>query len=191
MLINKNFPNMATIADMMHVSAKHGAVENGEWIVKFAYHLRISVSKAQRLYKRHGNGMLYAPGGKIVTEDTPRTRGRFSALWGDYAIVYPDGSLVCHTRQQVGRVTRARKKAEIRKEQGLQKREAEQRSAERRTEQIFRDCQQRRHPKRQGRANTHADIGKYVNRHNVCLADREPRTAFTFIKFTENATKGL
>ncbi len=156
-----------------------------EWLVNFAYLLGMDLCKAQAVYKKYGNGYIYAKGG-FAMPDTPYTRRKMVANFGDCVIVESNGEMWVRTKAKIGE--RNRKRAVIAdkvERRRISRAEQEYREA-RRVNRLFKDGQTNPSLKRGGKGNSHADIGRYVNFRGVRMEMTERRSETKFAKIIIN-----
>lgn len=173
---------MPKLADLLPISVNNSSDMGAEWLVHFAYLLGMDLCKAQSLYDKHGKGCIYARTG-FVMPDTPFMRRKMVANFGACVIVESGGETWLRTVDKIGE--RNRKRAVIAdKVQRRKIRRAESELCEqKRLNRLFKDGQTQPQPKRGGKANSHADIGKYVNNRGfkVDIMERRGETKFARI----------
>lgn len=176
---------MPKLADLLSVDVNNSSGMGAEWLVNFAYLLGMELQKAQTLYESNGKGCIYTRTG-FVMPDTPYMRRKLVANFGACVIVGNDGSTWVRTKDKIGE--RNRKRAEIDDKVKRRKiRRAESELCERkRLDRLFKDGQTQPQPKRGGKANSHADIGKYVNHRGFRIDIVEPRGVTKFQKIVIN-----
>lgn len=172
---------MPKLADLLPVSVNNSSDMGAEWLVNFAYLLGMDLCEAQSLYDKHGKGCIYARTG-FVMPDTPFMRRKMVANFGACVIVESGGETWLRTVDKIGE--RNRKRAEIAdKVQRRKIRRAESGLREqKRLNRLFKDGQTQPQPKRGGKANSHADIGKYINHRGFRIDIVEPRGVTKFQK---------
>ena len=144
----------------------------------------LSVFDFRTLVADKGNGMLYSS--KCILKDTPEYRKFLLRMFGEVVAVSKDGAISIVVADPVKRECYWRnEKAKNRKRRAKARERAERENVHER-EQIFRDCQTHPSPKRGGRANSHDDIGKYVNRHYVTMDALQPRSKDVLITIKIN-----
>lgn len=176
---------MPKLADLLPVSVNNSSDMGAEWLVNFAYLLGMDLCEAQSVYDKYGKGYIYAKSG-FAMPDTPYTRRKMVANFGDCVIVEAGGEMWMRTKAKIGE--RNRKRAVIadvverrrihRAEQGLRE--------QKRVDRLFKSGQTNPHPKRGGKGNSHADIGKYVNFRGVRIDMTERRSEIKFAKIVVN-----
>lgn len=129
-------------------------------IVQVAAILQCSIPEVRKKIANYGTGMIYTKG--IIVRDTPKNRAKMTEMYGEIIILFDDGTVYCRTPKCKGQITRRQRKAERKRDIDLHKREVEAYRTERKTDRLFKACQGRPCPRHQGKANSHADIGKYV-----------------------------
>lgn len=134
-------------------------------LIQAANVLKCDVAKVRELFAQNGTGMIYTPG--LIMADTPRNRAKLTALYGEIVILFADGTAFCRTKVNTGQINRHKRKETIKRERDMAMRERKARQSQKATLRLFEDAQTRPMPKRSGKANSHADIGKYVNRRGI------------------------
>lgn len=129
-------------------------------LIKVAFALKCSVDEMWDKIAEFGPGMIYTRG--VIMQDTPSNRYRLTESYGVVMILYNDGTVALRTRANRGQITRKLHKIASKQEKSLRKSEIENYRKRKATENMFRDGQTMPSPKRQGKANSHGDIGKYV-----------------------------
>lgn len=141
-------------------------------LIQVANVMCCSVAEVREKFAKFGTGMIYTRG--LIVSDTPRHRAQMTDMYGEIIILFDDGTVYCRTKANTGQINRHKHKAMRKRERDLVKRELMQRKRERETEQMFRDGQTHSCSKRQGRANSHEDIGKYVSSRSTKYEDIMP-----------------
>lgn len=164
---------MPRLADMLCQSVNNSSDFDSAWYVRFAFNLKVDIPKAREIFQKYGKGYIYAPGG-FAMPDTPYQRRKMIANFGACVVVTSDGETWVRTPSHIGARNRKRAKClqsiEQRKIERLEREFRQQKSLER----MFNDCQPELCPKRGGKANSHSDIGKYVNKiRRVTISDQE------------------
>lgn len=165
---------MPKLADLLCRSVNNSSGFDSAWFVRFAYNLQMDVPKAQELFSAYGKGYIYARTG-FAMPDTPYQRRKMVANFGTCVIVTSDGEMWQRTPAHIG--ARNRRKACIadrRTRREISRNERMYREAKR-LERLFKDGMGEPSPKRGGKANSIADIGKYVGTPCVRMSEYEPR----------------
>lgn len=179
----KYFIQMPRLADLLPVSVNNSSDMGAEWLVNFAYLLGMDLCKAQAVYEKYGKGYIYAKSG-FAMPDTPYQRRKMVANFGDCVIVETGGEVWVRTKRNIGALNRKRAaiadKVERRR---IRKSEEELREAKR-VNRLFKDGQTNPSPKRGGKGNSHAEIGKYVNFRGIRMEMTERRSEIKFATIT-------
>lgn len=163
---------MPKLADLLCQSVNNSSDFDGAWYVKFAYNLGMDVPKARKLFEKWGRGNIYSPSG-LVMLDTPHNRRKMVAVFGACVVVETTSEMWVREPSQIGAKNRKRA-AQLDAVKRGQIRHSEQKlRAQRRLERMFDDCKGNPQPKRGGKANSHADIGKYVSRWSPRMENME------------------
>lgn len=165
---------MPKLTDMLRQSVNNSSGFGSNWYIHFAHNLHMDLLKAKKLFDMYGVGYIYSPTG-FVMPDTPYQRRKMVANFGACVVVTPNGDMWVRKPEQIG--AKNRRKAILldqEKRRETQRLENDLRTTKRR-ERLFKDGQTKSSPKRGGKANSHADIGKYVNRPNISLSAYEPK----------------
>lgn len=148
-------------------------------LIQVANVMRCSVTEVRNKFAEFGTGMIYTRG--LIMSDTPKHRAKLTEMYGEIIILFSDGTVFCRTKAQIGQINRHRNKAVRKRERELANRELMQRKRERETERIFKAGQTNPCAKRQGKANSHDDIGKYVPSRPTRYEDVMPRSVDVFV----------
>lgn len=164
---------MPRLADLLPVSVNNSSDMGAEWLVNFAYLLGMDLCKAQAVYEKYGKGYIYAKSG-FAMPDTPYQRRKMVANFGACVVVEANGETWVRTPQQIGSKNRKRaKRLDVRERHRIERAERGLMTSKK-LERMFKDAQGEVCPKRGGKANSHSDIGKYVNNvHKVTMSDQE------------------
>lgn len=163
------FIQMPKLMDLSCQSVNNSNDFGSNWYMRFAYFLRMDVFKARELFRKHGKGYIYTSTG-FVMSDTPYQRRKMVANFGACVVVTANGDMWVRKPEQIG--AKNRRKAILldqEKRREIQRLENDLRIIKRR-ERLFKDGQTKSSSKRSGKANSHADIGKYVNYPNTRLS---------------------
>lgn len=176
---------MPRLADLLPVSVNNSSDTGAGWLVQFAYLLGMDLRKAQSVYGKYGKGYIYARTG-FAMPDTPYMRRKMVANFGACVIVEADGEMWVRTKDKIGE--RNRKRARIADD--VERRricQAERELREtKRVNHMFADGQCTPSPKRGGKGNSHADIGKYVGFRGIRMDMTERRSEIKFAKIVIN-----
>lgn len=156
-----------------------------EWLVNFAYLLGMDLYKARSVYEKHGKGYIYAKSG-FAMPDTPYQRRKMVANFGDCVIVEAGGEVWVRTKNKIGERNRKRAKIADNVERRRIHRAEQELRENKRVNRLFKDGQTNPQPKRGGKGNSHADIGKYVNFRGISLSMTERRSETKFAKIVVN-----
>lgn len=148
-------------------------------LIQVANVMQCSVADVRQKFAENGPGMIYTRG--LIMSDTPRHRAKLTDMYGEIIVLFEDGTVYCRTRANTGQINRHKNKAARKREHDFIKREIEMRKCEQETKQIFKDGQNHPCPKRQGKANSHDDIGKYVSSRPTRYEDFMPRSVDVFM----------
>ena len=149
---------MARIADMLRQSVKYSSGFDTEFVVRFAYHVGVSLHEGNRLLRHYGKAYAYGAGGFAV-ENTSRNRYKLVQKFGKCITISESGEIVVRDAERVQRAELARCAREDKIEQiRLAREERKIRNRDR----FFNAGCGEACPKRGGKANSLADIGKYV-----------------------------
>lgn len=174
---------MPRLADLLPVSVNNSSDMGAEWLVNFAYLLGMDLCKAQAVYEKYGKGYIYTRTG-FAMPDTPYQRRKMVANFGACVIVETDGEVWVRSKDKIGECNRKRAKvADIVERRRIRKSEEELREAKR-VNRLFKDGQTNPQPKRGGKGNSHADIGKYVNFRGIRMEMTERRSEIKFATIT-------
>lgn len=143
-------------------------------LFEFAALLRVDICKARELFENNGVGRIYAPNGSVYF-DSQYARHMASKLYTYAVIIEEDGTIIYQSRYKYRKerimAQQIREQIEIEREAKQEKREHKRMRIRRNTEKMFKDCQTSPTPKRGGRASSHKDIGKYVNKRRSFRVD--------------------
>lgn len=178
---------MPRISDLLRQDAK-GVFDAG--LLEFSTELRVSLQRATELLQTYGGGYVYARGGNIVLEDTPRNRTLIATRMNVAVIVERDGTIGTWTRRQEQsarmRVAKGKKRNRMRKERARLKAEEAEYLERKHREAWVRACGGTVNRKRQGKGDSLGDIGRYVPHYNPRIesvdAQMINRTIFASIK---------
>lgn len=175
---------MQKIGDLLR-SQGNCVLSDAGTLLKLAYLLQIDLADAEKAFQKYGCGHIYAEGGFVVP-DTPRWRYKVCSVYGKCVIIDKSGKMRERTKEDIGTIRRRkeRKNANIERHE-IRRNERELRKM-RNLQGLFRDGQTMPEPKRAGRANSHADIGKYVSHRGLGVAIMEPRGHTRLVKFKIN-----
>lgn len=174
---------MPRLADLLPVSVNNSSDMGAEWLVNFAYLLGMDLCKAQSVYEKHGKGYIYAKSG-FAMPDTPYQRRKMVANFGDCVIVEANGEMWVRTERNIGALNRKRAVISDKVERRKIHRAEQEVRENRRVNRLFKDGQTNPSPKRGGKGNSHADIGKYVNFRGIRLEMTERRSEIKFATIT-------
>lgn len=157
---------MARLQDLLAPTMSVGV--EGDVCIYIAQFVGIDMPSAKRLYCKYGRGHIITKSG-VAYNDTPENRhGLPRRLGADCLIVPQSGSCYIVTAKGERRAFKELLNAQIEREDRAQKREMarseEEYHARKKMDMVFRDGQTMPSPKRQGKANSLEDIGKYQNR---------------------------
>ncbi|KDS13532.1 hypothetical protein M089_5256 [Bacteroides ovatus str. 3725 D9 iii] len=170
---------MPKLADLLCQSVNNSSDFDSAWYIRFAYNLHMDVSRAQKLFSDYGLGYIYASTG-FVMPDTPHLRRKMVANFGACVVVTSAGDMWLRTPEQIGAKNRKRAaKLDAITRHRIQRDEQALRECKR-LKRLFEDGQERPCPRHGGKANSHADIGKYVGRYGVRIDSFEPRSTIRF-----------
>lgn len=172
---------MPRIADLMPDVVNNSSNVSAEWIVKFAYLLGMNLPEARKVYERNGNGCIYAKGG-FAMPDTPYHRYKMVANFGDCVIVTEDGEMWQRTPEYIGAYNRKKAKKACNIERRRIFHEEQEYRERKRLQRLFKDGQTSPSPKRGGKANSHEDIGRYVNNRENSRMEFEPKAHDVFVQ---------
>lgn len=144
---------------------------DGAWYVQFAFTLQMDVKKAVQLYEKWGRGNIYAPGG-FVMPDTPYMRRKLVANFGACVVVEANGNWFVRKPWHIGAKNRRKAVRADVVERGKISNDERKLMERKRLQSMFNDGKTIPQPKRGGKANSHSDIGKYVNeraKHIDCM----------------------
>lgn len=170
---------MPALADLLCQGVNNSSGFDSAWYVRFAYNLHMDVKKARNLFSMHGKGQIYAPTG-FVMKDTPYHRYKMTASFGACVVVTSGGDTFVRRPEQIGAVNRRKASLCSRRERETERHEKERFFEKKRLERLFEDGQTKPSPKRGGKANSHADIGRYVNTRNMPLSACETKSVLRF-----------
>ena len=170
---------MAKLCDFVNVKYSNVDV-GGAFLLRLAFALNVSVSDAAKAYAAHGNGRVYARGASLVLEDTPHARANVIAHFGRAVIVDERGNIFQDTAKAARAKRRKRAKIAAIVEARQIARAEKAYDEKKRHERNFAYMQGAPSPKRAGKADSHGDIGKYVNFRNARLFDVERRELKNF-----------
>lgn len=151
--------NMPKISDILG-GLRTAEVEKCATLIQCSAVMKCTVSEVKSRFEKYGRGMLYTSG--IVMHDTPRNRHKLTEMYGEIIILFPNGTVYCRTKRNIGQINRFNKRKRIERDKQREKRENEARKKVENTLKMFKDCQGEICRKRQGKANSHDDIGQYV-----------------------------
>lgn len=151
---------MPKISDILG-GLKSAEMNECSTLIQVANIMSCSVTEVRDKFAKFGAGMIYTKG--LVMCDTPRNRAKLTDMYGEIVILFDNGTVFCRTCANRGQINRHRQKMSRKRELEIYKREAAVRQRERDTLSLFKSCQTQPSPKRQGKANSHDDIGKYVS----------------------------
>lgn len=172
---------MPRIADLMPDFVNNSSGVGADWIMKFAYLLKMDLQEAQKVYERNGNGCIYAVGG-FAMPDTPYHRHKMVANFGACVIVTEDGEIWQRTPEYIGACNRKKLKKACSIERRQIFREEQEYRERKRLQRMFKDGQTSPSPKRGGKANSHEDIGRYVNNRDNRSVCFEPKAHDVFVQ---------
>lgn len=171
---------MPKIADILP-SVKNSNVCGDLLALKLAHLLGVGLAQAEELYSQYGDGYIYARTG-LALPLSERVKRNVIATFG-WCVVATDGDVFVVSSQlfrdekkRTDKISRARERHEF-------KRFIRERSEKKRTDRMFRDGQGAACPKHGGKANSHEDIGKYVDRPAYHVVDYAPKSV-TVTKYT-------
>jgi len=173
---------MPRLADMLCQSVKDSSDFDSAWYVRFAFNLKVDIPKAREIFQKHGKGYIYAPGG-FAMPDTPYQRRKMVSNFGACVVVTSDGDTWVRTPKQIGAKNRKRAACLDQMTRNRITRDEMRLMEMKRVEHLFHDGKGQSCTKRGGKANAHADIGKYVNNvRRITMSDHEawsmPRIKF-------------
>lgn len=122
--------------------------------------LRCSVAEVREKFAKFGTGMIYTRG--LIASDTPKNREKLTEMYDEILVLFDDGTIFCRTKACKGQINRHRNRINRKRERDLSQRERDARAKERETERIFSAGLTKPCAKRQGRGNSHEDIGRYI-----------------------------
>lgn len=156
---------MVKLGDLLQKSVKQSSGLDAEWLMKFASVIKLDLDEAASVYEKHGNGMIYAKGG-FALPDSPRTKRIMINHFGRVVLVDSLGNAIVLDKRDLREMNEISNKARKNKQE-CRERKYKQEIAEyrerRKTERMFKSCQENPNPKRAGKANGQGDIGRYVN----------------------------
>lgn len=176
---------MPRIADLLPVSVNSSSDMGAEWLVNFAYLLGMDLCKAQSVYEKYGKGYIYTKSG-FAMPDTPYQRRKMVANFGDCVIVEAGGEVWVRTKRNIGALNRKRAAISDKVERRRIRRAEQELRENKRVNRLFKDGQTNPQPKRGGKGNSHADIGKYVNFRGIRMEMTERRSETKFAKIVVN-----
>lgn len=147
-------------------------------LIQVANVMRCSVTEVREKFAEFGTGMIYTRG--LIMSDTPRHRAKLTEMYGEIIVLFDDGTVYCRTIANKGQINRHNRKKERKREIDMHKREVAMRKREAETNRLFKLCQTKAMPKHQGKANSHADFGQYVNRRGITYDMTMPRSVDVF-----------
>lgn len=163
---------MPKLADVLCKNAKNSSVFDSQFFVRFAVNLQVDMSKASEMLKNRGVGYIYAASG-FSMPDTPFYRRKMVANFGTCVVVGTDGEIRVITPQQIAKSKKPTKSIDTR-ERNESKRLRREHIERLECERMFRNGQGQACPKRGGKANSCADIGKYTNHmRKITMSDYE------------------
>lgn len=178
--LNQKHIQMPKLADLLCQSVNNSNDFGSDWYIRFAYNLQMDIDKAQKLFDAYGLGYIYSHTG-FVMPDTPYQRRKMVVNFGACVIVTSNGDMWLRTPEQIGAKNRKRAlKLNTIVYHQVQKEKMEARELKV-TQRIFEDGQENPCPKRGGKANSHSDIGKYINCPNASLSAFEPKSIDRFV----------
>lgn len=148
-------------------------------LIQVANVMQCSVADVRLKFAENGPGMIYTRG--LIMSDTPRHRAKLTDMYGEIIVLFEDGTVYCRTRANTGQINRHKRKIDRKREMDLRKRESAQRKKEAETKSLFKSCQTKACPKRQGKANSHEDIGQFVPSRATNYDNFQPRCTDVFV----------
>lgn len=148
-------------------------------LIQVANVMRCSVAEVREKFAEFGTGMIYTRG--LILCDTPKHRAKLTDMYGEIIVLFNDGTVYCRTSANKGQINRHNQQRARKREIEAYKREAAMRKRETETKRLFKSCQTKASPKRQGKANSHDDIGQYVNDRCVTHDMTTPRSVDVFV----------
>ncbi len=148
-------------------------------LIQVANILRCSSTEVRRKFDKNGPGMIYTRG--LIMSDTPRHRAKLTEMYGEIVVLFADDTVYCRTRANIGQINRHERKIKWQREAGLRQRERDERKKEAATKALFKSCQGKSCPKRQGKANSHEDIGKFKSSRSTYHENFQPRYTDVFV----------
>ena len=147
-------------------------------LIQVANVMQCSVADVRLKFAEYGPGMIYTRG--LIMSDTPRNRAKLTEMYGEIIVLFENGTVYCRTKANTGQINRHKQANKRKREQDLAKREITDRKREHETQHIFKSGQTHPCAKRQGRANSHDDIGKYVSLRATSIDSLMPRSVDVF-----------
>ena len=156
-LQNQKFTTMPKISDILG-GLRTAEMNECATLIQVANVMRCSVAEVREKFAQYGTGMIYTSG--LIMSDTPRHRAKLTDMYGEIIVLFEDGTVYCRTRANTGQINRHKRKIDRKREADLRKRESAQRKKEAETKYLFKAWQTQACPRREGKANSHEDIGK-------------------------------
>lgn len=172
---------MPRISELLRQSVEDSTRLDSAWCVRLAYSLKMDVSRAIELFETYGVGHIYTSTGFVIA-DSPRNRCRLSGWSDGCVIVDEDMNIRVRTSKNIGSMNR--KKNAIKKvvDERAEKRRRMEDMAINEREHMFETMQTGMFRKRQGKANSHGDIGQYKNVWRASIADSIPAKRDVFVR---------
>lgn len=177
-LPNQKFTTMPKISDILG-GLRTAEMNECATLIQVANVMRCSVAEVREKFAQYGTGMIYTSG--LIMSDTPRHRAKLTDMYGEIIVLFEDGTVYCRTRANTGQINRHKQKKARKREIEMSKREAVARKLEAERLAMFKSCQTQACPKRQGKANSHEDIGKYVSDRGRKCEDLTSRAVDVFV----------
>ena len=173
---------MPKLEDCLVVGVNNSSAHDSAWYVKFAFGLHMDVSKARKLFEKYGRGNIYSSGG-FVMPDTPKMRCKMVANFGECVVVPKDGEMFVRKPSDIGRQNRKRAFRLDKKKRDLIERDELALRERHRLMSSFEDAMTQHKPqkKHEGKAKSHADIGKYVWHRGAHIDRMEKRAEDRFV----------
>ena len=165
---------MSTLLEMAQFAYKVGELSAKD-VLTWAAHLGKTSSQVYAIYRKFGKGYIYTPNGRAYI-DSPQTRHNLTIHFERVVVVDALGNIIFRDMKSVGYLNKAKNARKDKRERDMLSREMEAHKAWKKTRALFEDGITNPSPKRQGKANSHEDIGKYVNAHiRVSMEERSSR----------------
>ena len=165
---------------MLCQSVNNSSGFGSDWYIRFAHNLHMDLLKAKKLFSMYGVGHIYSHTG-FVMPDTPYQRRKMVANFGACVVVTSNGDMWVRKPEQIGAKNRRKAILLDQKKRCETQRLKDGLRTIKRRERLFKDGQTESSPKRGGKANSHADIGKYINRSSTSLSAYEPKNIDRFV----------